>query len=282
VWRRASGGRACAAGRGFFVSTLALPHRSALDAAGARLRPEQVMNRAVRGLLAALRRLGADPTYPGLDAVTVERRALALLGFVELPPGPTLFQAVIAARESLAQTPILLDRLDPGGSVGSLLLSRADAITLAELGSAPAAELAGDVGRFATLLAAGYAEAFGLEVLELDPEVVAEIAADAPDRPDRATAPPGVRPTSAMGLLGPVVAWARAKSGAILDCGLGGDLIAPEGAIEALCDRLRGCPASAAEIAGRIAEFLQGDHAYVLGMRPAALSDLFAAAAAAG
>src|SRR4029450_4237126 len=51
-WRRRTGGRAVASGSGFRLMTLALPHRAALVASSvADLRPEQALNRCVRGLL---------------------------------------------------------------------------------------------------------------------------------------------------------------------------------------------------------------------------------------
>jgi hypothetical protein len=125
------------------VLTLALPHRSALvgDERHA-LRPEQVMNRCVRGLLAWLRRQGVDPIYPGLDAVTVGRRWLAHLGFAESRDGPTLFQAIVALDGSLAATPQLLDRLDPH-AYPARLVAATEATSLAACGPRWSSEKAG-------------------------------------------------------------------------------------------------------------------------------------------
>jgi hypothetical protein len=53
------------------------PHRSALvaETSAFALRPEQVMNRAARGLLGALRALGLDPVYRGTRDCVHRRRS---------------------------------------------------------------------------------------------------------------------------------------------------------------------------------------------------------------
>jgi hypothetical protein len=293
VWRRTTGGRAVACGSGFLVVTLALPHRSAL-VSGDRfaLRPEQVMNRAVRGLLVAIRGLGIEALYPGLDLVTAARRAIAHLAFLETAEGPTLFQAIVAAERPLSLTTILLERLDPAGSVPATPLA-ADAVsTLAELRGASAQPMAGDAAGCADLaarVAAGCAASHGVEALDLDPEVAAamldaeEPPAPVPALPEPPPAPPpdaGVALT--RGLLGVVTAWARVSHGAIDAAGLYGDVIARSDALAAIGDGLRGCAAGAEPLAERLAAIVDGRRLYVLGLRPKELVELLLRACAAG
>src|SRR5262249_43943175 len=80
--RRLSGGRATATGAGFVHVSLTLPHRSALVSGDPlALAPEQVLNRAVRGVLGGLEAGGLPALYPGRDLLTVAGRPLAVLGF---------------------------------------------------------------------------------------------------------------------------------------------------------------------------------------------------------
>ena len=121
--RRLSGGRAAASGTGFVTVAMALPHRSALVSDDPRaLAPEQVLNRAVRGLLGALEAAGVAAIYPGRDVVTVARRPLAVVGFEIDGTGATLIEAVLALERDQSLLPHLLDRADPAGVVGLSLI----------------------------------------------------------------------------------------------------------------------------------------------------------------
>src|SRR5579871_2058017 len=84
AYRRLTGGRIITGGRGWTGCSIVSPSRTApLSERDARLRPEQVMNRYVRGAIAAIRDLGADCFYPGRDAITCNGRELALCTFEE-------------------------------------------------------------------------------------------------------------------------------------------------------------------------------------------------------
>ena len=282
VWRRRTGGRAVACGDGFAVLTLALPHRSALVAdERTALRPEQVMNRCVRGLLAWLRGLGVEPVYPGLDTITVGRRWLAHLSFAESEPGATLFQAIVALDGSFAQTPHLLDRLDPQGRVPSRLVASDETTSLAR--SAPRAAAAADGFRDPAALvasvAAGYASAFGVEVAELDPAVTALLDATTDDGGvlDAPRVPAGVA-CAEHGHLGMVSAAARVAAGRVVELGLSGDFIAPDGLVPALRAAIEGGPATATDVAAAVDRVLDGNHSYLLGLAPDALRRLLARA----
>lgn len=282
LWRRRTGGRAVACGDGFAVLTLALPHRSALVADDRyALRPEQVMNRGVRGILAWIRRRGVDPIYPGLDTVTADRRALAHLSFTELADGPTLFQAIVALERTFAATPELLDRLDPGGRIPLRLVAASESTCLAECSPRRQPSPAGDLD-LATLTAevgAGYAEAFGLEVAELDPAVTELLVADDPASDAIPPLPlDEVAPASASGLLGMVSARARVADGRVVAFSLSGNFVAPAWAVRELSARIEGGPASADAVTAAADSVLDGNRGYLLGLAPAALRELLARA----
>lgn len=290
LWRRNTGGRAIACGDGFLIVTLALPHRAALVGESAwDLKPEQVMNRCVRGFLAACRNLGLDPTYPGLDLLTLRRKAFAHLSFGEEDDGPTLFQIVVGVTASLAGTPSLLDRLDPHGVVPATLIEAGSVTTLAdELGEAAVHEALAalaDPGDCVALVAAGYADSFPLELLELDPAVTEAMLEEEPaeragSSPWTSAADPGASTATAHGLLGPVSASIGAAAGKISAAQLSGDFIAPAWVVARLCDRLVGTRLDRGAITRRVEDVLDdGGRAYLLGIRPAALADLIALAA---
>jgi lipoate-protein ligase A len=165
--RRLTGGRAVGAGDGWAGLALVLPGRGALlPKRDANLKPEQVMNRYARGLLAGLRALGLECFYPGRDAITVERREIAMCTFEADTSGALLFEASIAVNRGMEDLSRDLDRLDPAGTVPSVVHSRETSSTLErELRR----EL--DLAELAEAIVHGYREAFG-EVRER------ELAAD--------------------------------------------------------------------------------------------------------
>lgn len=277
-WRRRTGGCAVACGTGFVIVTLALPHRAALVAdAPAALRPEQVMNRCVRGILAWLRGIGVDALYPGLDTVTVARRPLATLGFAETRDGPTLFQAVLAIDGSFADTALLLDRLDPDGRVPMRLVAHDDVTSLAALGRAPHG--GADVAVLARDLAAAYAATFAEaidEIDEIDPAVTALLeTADAAG--GTAQLPPPELPAAPVvehGSLGQVQAAACVAGGRVTAFALSGDFLAPAWAVDELCTTIEGGPATADAVCGAADAIFDGNRGYLLGLVPEALRRL--------
>lgn len=282
VWRRRCGGCATACGDGFAILTLGLPHRAALVAdEPTALKPEQVMNRCVRGLLAWLRRAGLDPLYPGLDTVTVARRTLARLGFAETIDGPTLFQAILAIDASFADTPLLLDRLDPDGRVPLRLVARGETTSLAELGRVPPGGL--DLPSLARDLAAAYAatfpDAIG-EVDELDPAVTALLEKPEAIAGAAEAAPPDLpaTPVVEQGLLGQVAAAARIADGRVAAFGLTGDFLASDRVVPELRARIEGGDATVEAMRAAADAVLDGDRGYLLGLAPDALRRLLARA----
>ncbi|HUY27667.1 MAG TPA: hypothetical protein VMV27_09630 [Candidatus Binataceae bacterium] len=155
--RRLTGGRAIGGGEGWLSLALVLPYRGALlPEREAALKPDQVMNRYVRGLLGAMRTLGVDCFYPGRDAITSRRRELGACSFEVNAGGAMLFEATIAVNRGMEDLVHDLDRLDPGGSVHCPMYGPENATKLVR-------ELDRDIA-FADLaraIVAGYAESFG-------------------------------------------------------------------------------------------------------------------------
>ncbi len=156
VYRRPTGGRIAGAGEGWLGCALILPTRDALlPTKLAGVRPEQVMNRYVRGILAGLGRFGLDCSYPGRDAITCQQRELAVCSFETNPSGALLFETLLAVDRGLEAVVFDLERLDPDGSLTVPMYSPETATTMArELGHDVAtAELAGAIEHgYATLL----------------------------------------------------------------------------------------------------------------------------------
>ncbi len=273
LWFRHTGGRALAAGRDFMIVTLALPHRAALVADDPdALAPAQVLNRCVRGVLQALRNLGLDVVYPGLDLVTHQRRAVAAISFVEIG-FPTLFQAIVAVRSSFAAIPLLLDRADPGGVVPAHFFGPEDASHLsAVLGTRGASHL--EPENFAEHAARGYAQSFDLEPRDR------ALGDPAPTpRPHGVSGPPSAEVFSnpvarVHGRLGPVEACSRIVDGCVDGFTITGDFIAPHDTPARLASRLRGRPARPADVEEAVQAFFDEDRGYLLGLRNAEVVDL--------
>ncbi len=75
------------------------------------------MNRYVRGLLAGLRELGLECFYPGRDAVTFERRELAMCTFETDAAGAMLFEATLAVNKGMEEVVHDLEHFDPAGQL---------------------------------------------------------------------------------------------------------------------------------------------------------------------
>ncbi|HYR80074.1 MAG TPA: hypothetical protein VEO55_08700 [Candidatus Dormibacteraeota bacterium] len=132
AYRRLTGGRVVGAGEGWLGLALILPGRTALlkeDAA--RLKPDQIMNRYARGLLAGLRAVGLDCFYPGRDAITFERRELAMCSFETDRSGALLFESMLAVNRGMEDLVHDLELIDPDGALPCRMYDSESATTVA-------------------------------------------------------------------------------------------------------------------------------------------------------
>jgi lipoate-protein ligase A len=132
VLRRFTGGRVVGNGAGWLGLALMLPSRTALlkeDAA--RLKPDQIMNRYARGILAGLRSLGLDCFYPGRDAITFEAREIAMCSFETEASGAMLFESVLAVDHGMENVVHDLESIDPDGALPCWMYTPESATTLA-------------------------------------------------------------------------------------------------------------------------------------------------------
>jgi len=152
AFRRLTGGRVAGAGVGWLGLALILPNRTALlEEDTARLKPDQIMNRYARGILAGLRSLGLDCFYPGRDAITFEHREIAMCSFETDASGAMLFESMLAMNRGMEETVHDLERIDPEGALPFQMYTPESATNLAR-------ELRREVAfdELAEALAAGY------------------------------------------------------------------------------------------------------------------------------
>jgi hypothetical protein len=99
------------------------------------------MNRYTRGSLAALRSLGVECFYPGRDAITAERRELAMCSFETDSRHALLFELFLAVNRGMDTLVYDLERLDPDGALTSAMYNEQNATTLVrELRRDPSAD----------------------------------------------------------------------------------------------------------------------------------------------
>jgi len=268
--RRHSGGRAAAFGTGFVGVTLVLPTRGALVDSAAPLRPEQVMNRYVRGILAGLERHGVPALYPGRDTITAGRRQLGVVAFTETRTGAVLVEAILANAGDPNALPRLLDRADPGGVVRTTMLQPSDTTSIAaEKGGAPS------LAAFADLIASGYAERLdGVPASRTltDDELarVRDLAATVGDAwlTTRRPRPDLDRRASAATMLGALDVHLAVADGRIRDACISGDIIAADDTVPALEAALRGCAADRAAVETAVGRVLGESTQFLLGIGP--------------
>jgi lipoate-protein ligase A len=267
--RRHSGGRAAAFGSGFVGVTLVLPRRGALLEPEAALRPEQVMNRYVRGILRALEGEGVAAIYPGRDTITAGRRPLGVVSFAETHAGALLVEALLAASGDPSTLPRLLDRADPGGVVRTTMLTPADATSIAaERGAAPT------LAQVADWMARGYAERLGVAPVarSLGADERARVGTLALTFRDaawlRARTPRSDldRRATTTTMLGGLDVHLAAADGRIRDACISGELLAADGTIPALEAGLRGCAAERGAVGQAVALVLAAPPHFILGI----------------
>jgi lipoate-protein ligase A len=157
ILRRMTGGRAAGAGPGWIWIAIVAPDMAALvPEHGRAIAPAQVINRHVRGLLAALRGMGIDCSYPGRDAITSNRREIAMCSFECARSGAILFEAALAVERGMIEFVRELDCVEDARDVTCPPYDSDNATTVArELGRAPGFD------EIAHAIAAGYASLAG-------------------------------------------------------------------------------------------------------------------------
>ena len=271
--RRYTGGRAAATGEGFLGLALTLPHRSALVAPEAplALEPAQVMNRCVRGILAACEAAGVPALYPGRDTITAGRRLLGVVSFEVDARGALLFEAIIANARDQALLPAFLDAADPAGVVRATMVQPDDVTSIARERGAPLA-----VADAAAGLAAGYAARFGVRFTPRaftaeERATVARIADDvlADARWLRARVPLAAldhraSTASQLGVLEAHVSLA--EDGTLGEVVVAGDILAGSPTMERLEGALRGAAPTLEAVEAVVARVLAEPGSFVLGL----------------
>ncbi len=261
VIRRLTGGRVVGAGQGWLGLALILPTRTALlmedTAPLKKLKPEQIMNRYARGLLAGMRALGIDCFYPGRDAITFEQREIAMCTFETDASGAMLFEAVVAHNRGMEELVHDLERIDPDGALSCRMYDAASATKVVR-------ELARDVSfdELAGAIASGYRSSLGQTRRR---ELTAIESAQAQHRgqafansnwihPPVAGASPMLRNRIAS-QLGAIEAAVALKADRTIEAArLNGDFIANSPAIAELESELRGRPLDLASVSHAVAK----------------------------
>ncbi len=270
ILRRFTGGRAVGAGDGWFGLALILPSRDALlRDERAPLKPEQVMNRYVRGLLAGLRRLALDCFYPGRDAITLHGREIAMCTFEVDPSGSLLFEASLAVARGMEEVVRDIEQADPNGFITCTMYDSDRAATLnRELGREA------DFALIVDAVAAGYEELHG-DVRRRDPDSV--LLDDARRRGaelrrsgwlNSVTPDPMMTKTNRMAsqLGATEIRLALARDGTIERALLTGDFIANSAGIERFERELRGRMPDPPSAGRAVSDVFASDGNFILGI----------------
>lgn len=261
--RRAGGGRALLVGEGAVALFLYTPAGAPLAAAP--FPAEKTTNRYVRGLLAALRTLGArQAAWFGRDFVSADGRQLAVVSQEGTPDGAVALEAFLSISRGLQPPPAWLrhrPHADPRASGPG-------PVSLAEL----AARTPG-FDEVAAALMAGWGGADGAEPVEgALPEA---------DLPPAEEDEAGLSASGHVEIpIGFLEALSAAAGGRLVGPRLRGDFIAPASTVAALEASLDGAPLDAAEIGRRVNEAFHGPAAFLQGLK--ALDDVAGAVLAAG
>ncbi len=243
--RRFTGGRVVGIGAGWLGFALMLPSRIALLKEDASLlKPEQIMNRYARGMLAGLRSLGLDCFYPGRDAITFEGREIAMCSYEIEASGAMVFEAILAVNRGMETVVHDLELIDTDGDLPCRMYGPESATTLAR-------ELKREIAfdELADAIAAGYRGLLGTTRAR---ELTAIETANASDR-GRALVGAGwisnriglqsetVKKNRIAAQLGAIeAAVALEADGTIAAVTLSGDFIANSSGITELENELRG------------------------------------------
>ena len=250
--RRAGGGRGLLAPEGTAGVFLYTPPGEVLVAPA--FPSDRITNRYVRGLLSALRSLGAErAAYFGRDFVSADKRQLAVVSQEATVAGALAFEAFIPMDRPLS-LPAELAR-EPAHSD-----SRAGgppAATLAEFSGGPVA-----FDALAAALAEGWGKLSGREPTPLPGKLPEEALAPAEeDEVGLLESGPVEIPIGFLEVLTGVAA------GGLVGPRLRGDFIAPAETVRALEAALEGAPLDEVEIGRRVDAAFHGPGAFLHGVR---------------
>jgi len=264
--RRLSGGRAVAVGPGVLGLTAVFPSSDWLAFTGTTPSPDQILNRALRPLLSALRAIGADAFYGGRDLVTWDGQPIAVASFTVLPDGVVVVETQIALSTSFERCAAMVAQWDPLG----LVLHDASPFA-----AVPPLErrLAAVTGHDWPALIADHAQtAFGYEAsVARSPEVSGAEAIATPAfralQSERSAVRPGWVAAAAIDMLGAVEAAALLERGRIAALEISGDVIATYASLTEIEDACVGQPPSRAAAERAVLSVLSRPGRFVLGAR---------------
>jgi len=267
VARRLSGGRIVPVGPGVLCATLAISRSAMLDRRGGELRPDQVLNRALRPVLALVRELGADAFYPGRDLVTVGGRAILYASFTVASDGVLLIEQLVSLRTPFSSLAALLSEADPLGVAAVDRDTFSSSIALADLMEPPPEESWPDH------LVRHAGGAWGAHV-EVSAELERILSAATPPSDEayrsfareRGPRPIGHASAIAIAMLGVLEVSASLVDGVMSETQISGDVIAPFETLETVASACDGLPPGDGEIPSRIQNALAADGGFALGM----------------
>ncbi len=269
VMRRLTGGRVVGAGEGWLGMALILPSRTALlPERDAQLKPEQIMNRYARGILRTLERCDVKCFYPGRDAITFDRRELAMCSFETDGQGAMIFEAALAINRGLEELMHDLERADPDGQLPSAMYGPEIATKLVR-------EIDRDVSseQIAGALVDGYRDQFGeLRVREFSSDEAAEgvhrgaALADSGWLTNRAPDSSLNLAARVSGQLGAVEAHAAMHDGRIDRLVLAGDIIANSPGVAAFEQEVRGSRLEVPSVSRAVVKTFASGEIYFLGL----------------
>jgi hypothetical protein len=264
--RRLSGGRAVAMGPGILSLTGVFPSVAWLALGRELPGPDQILNRALRPLLAALRASGVDAFYGGRDLVTWDGAPISVASFTVLPDGVVVVESHVAVSTSLERCAAMLAEWDPRGLVLHDASAFASAPSLEQrLGAAAGA--IDWAARIAEHAEAAYAcEASFVRARELSPQPASGPAFSA-FQDERGAIPAGWVTAVAIEMLGVVEAAALLEDGRITTLELSGDLIASCASVTEIEDACIGQPPSRAAADRALLSVLSRPGRFVLGAR---------------
>jgi lipoate-protein ligase A len=250
--RRAGGGRTLLVGDGSVGLFLYTPPGAAL--ATAPFPPERTTNRYVRGLLAALRSVGArQAAWFGRDFVSAGGQQLAMVSQEGQPDGGLAMEAFVSLSRTLEPPPAVLrtrSSADPGAGGPA-------AVTVAEL-----AKRTPGFDEVAMALMAGWTGADGPE-----PEPV-EGALPESELPLAEEDEAGLSASGPVAIpIGSLEALTAVAAGRLASPRLRGDFIAPAATVAALEAALDGAPLDEAEVGRRVNEAFHGPGAFIQGVK---------------